>query len=37
MGSSLIALLIVGVYAALGVRIVSDIREREAEQDEETE
>lgn len=35
MGSSLLAILIVGVYAALGMRIVSDIRKRDAEQEEE--
>lgn len=35
MASSLLVILIVGVYAALGMRIVSDIRARDAEQEEE--
>lgn len=34
MGSSLLALLVVGVYAALGIRIVSDIRARDAQEEE---
>ena len=37
MGSSLLALLVVAVYAALGVRIVSDIRKHDTEQEEEPE
>lgn len=34
MGSSLLALLVVSVYAALGIRIVSDIRARDAQEEE---